>query len=364
MQNVTQNRLVRIWVSFWLLFVLTACSKTHRADLMLGSEQELVGLYSYPNTTTSKESLEDTIKHYLQQTVTRDGLHDSTILVGKSGDQYAASILAPSPIVMDYVERIPTFLLIGKAAYTGAELAQQQAFWQKDWRFFLPLGLPMINQRSIQLLHFPPDYSLPKQDYLGSKTSQRWERLLEANNVPAKEVTLYETIVDIAPIAAPAGDGAKLEPTYRYFQDYAHALLKFLVTPAAQVKQTRSVVAYGVPVHKWVEQQFGLRLTVLSTGQLSLGDGIQAPILGANHPSYFWYAAALSCDLGWDVMREDLIAARWQQRISEGRHNSPHRVLEDATSYWDARPDKICLLTRQQYAGCASKPMRNCPTDK
>ena len=66
---------------------------------------------------------------------------------------------------------------------------------------FLPLVLAVSNHRSVQLLHFPPDYA---QDYLGSKTSQRREDLLKANGVPLEEVTLYESILDIAPIAAPS----------------------------------------------------------------------------------------------------------------------------------------------------------------
>lgn len=357
---VVQRILVPSW-SLCALFLLSACGNpSHQTNIALGDAQTLTDLYSYPNKPGSTESLADTIKHYLEQSTARDGLVDVKVTVTQSDTTYTAQLQSRSAAIKDYADRVPAFLNIGKLAYTGAQELQQTPIWQSDWRFFLPLGLALTEQHSVQLLHFPPDYSLPEQDYLGSKTSQRWESLLEVNGVRAADVTRYEAIVDIAPIAAPASDGEKLEGTYSYFSEYAHQLLSFLVT-SPPTTTSRSVVAYGTPVHAWVEQQFGVKLEVLSTGYLTLDQATQAPVLGANHPSYFWYAAEESCDLGWDVMRQDLIAARWQARMSTPPQQSAEAVLKEATAYWDARHPQICTLTVQQATACAGKPMQQCP---
>ena len=116
--------------------------------------------------------------------------------------------------VNKYKNLILKFHENGKLAVTAVQNLRSDGKWnEREWRMFLPLGLAISNHRSVQLLHFPPDYSLPAQDYLGSKTSQRWVDLLEANGIPLEEVTLYENILDIAPIAAPSNAGSQLKHT-------------------------------------------------------------------------------------------------------------------------------------------------------
>ena len=41
-------------------------------EFHLGSEKILTALYSYPNFQGDKKTLEETIEHYLSQTLTRD----------------------------------------------------------------------------------------------------------------------------------------------------------------------------------------------------------------------------------------------------------------------------------------------------
>lgn len=343
-----------------LLLALPACTTVYHASIELGDEQRLTDLYSYPNQPGGSETLADTVKHYLAQTADRDGLHDATVNMRIEGTQYAAVISSSSADVRRYSSRVPAFLSIGELAFAGAQALEKTPIWQDDWRFFLPLGLAMTQQYSVQLLHFPPDYSLPDQNYLGSKTSERWESLLELNGVAGTEVARYETIIDIAPIAAPASDGAKLEGSYAYFSQYAHELLSLLTKSQSSHAAVRSVVAYGSPVHQWVETQFGVKLDVLGTGYLALDGQIKAPVLGANHPSYFWYAAEQSCDKGWQVMREDLIAARWQILMAASPAPKAAAAKANATTYWDDRTGVICAQTRKQSKDCESKPIQYC----
>lgn len=357
--NKIRHHLFLPIIAVLALLATTACAPRYKAHIDLGETKELTALYSYPNKEGTTQTLAETIEHYLQQTVTRDGLGRTAIRVDASNDLYSASMQGDSQELEDYVDRVPEFLAIGGLAYVGARTLEKQPLWQSDWRFFLPLGLSVTQQRSVQLLHFPPDYSLPDQDYLNSKTSQRWESLLVVNGAPSGEVARYEAIVDIAPIAAPASDGSKLEGTYSYFRDYAHKLLAFLAGPS-DGSGVKPVVAYGSPVHAWVKDQFGVTLDVLETGYLPLGVGISVPALGANHPSYFWYAAEESCDDGWDVMRQDLIAARWQLEMSATPEKDADSILHEATAYWDARDAQICALTIEQASDCKDKPIKKC----
>lgn len=346
-----------------LALLVQGCASIAETSFALGDEQELTGLYSYPNKPGSSETLADTIEHYIQQTLRRDGFLDTQVKVVQEGQQYTASLQGDSAQITDYKQRYPGFLTFGKLAYIGSQKLQKTPLWQKDWRFFLPLGLAMDKQRSVQLLHFPPDYSLPAQDYLGSRTSQRWEGLLTLNGVSQKQVNLYETIIDIAPIAAPASDGKKLEGVYSYFSDYAHNMLGYMARPKTGSLTARAVVAYGSPVRTWIEQQYQVKIGVLGTGYLKLDSQNKAPVLGANHPSYFWYAAEQSCDDGWSVMREDLIAARWQMQMPEATDASAAQVLNQATSYWDVRHPEICQQVRMQSSDCTTKAMKNCPVN-
>lgn len=87
--------------------------------------------------------------------------------------------------------------------------------------------MALENRRSVELLHFPPDYSLTHyQDYLKSNTTDRWAELLTFNGVDATQTPAYQTIVDIAPIAAPASAGKDLEGVYSYFNDYQVRMVK------------------------------------------------------------------------------------------------------------------------------------------
>ncbi len=325
----------------------TAQSGVYQTTVPLGSSSALTQLYSYPNKPGGSESLADTIAHYTTQTTQRDGMPNLTVGVERSGDQYSARIKSSYYRVFDYKERLPAFLAIGQKAVDATAQLRKDGKWNdKEWRMYLPLGLAMVDQRSVQLLHFPPDYSLPEQDYLGSKTSQRWESLLELNGVAAADVTRYEAIVDIAPIAAPASAGNSLEATYTYYAPYAHGMLEFLTK--RQKGTARPVVAYGYPVRNWVQQQFGVALQVMQTGTIKFSDGVSATIIGANHPSYIWYAKDKGFAVAEQVMYQDLAAACWQATMGNNPEANPAQTATRCDSGWHARPTDVCELTWQQ----------------
>ena len=101
-----------------------------------------------------------------------------------------------------------------------------------------------------------------------------------------EDVTLYEAILDIAPIAAPASAGSSLGDTYEYFEPYVLDMLPVLLK-----NQHLPIVAYGSPVRHWVSSYYNLnKFGVNSVDTIKVTDTISVPILGANHPSYIWYA--------------------------------------------------------------------------
>jgi len=280
------------------------------------------------------------------------------------GDVYNVTITGDSHQIEEYNVLMTQFLEHGKLALQGVEGLKADGKWNEDnWRMFLPLGLAICNHRSVQLLHFPPDYSLPQQDYLGSDTSRRWEELLLLNDVPQSEVTLYETILDIAPIAAPASAGGQLGETYIYFQPYVLKMLPFLVENNGK---PLPMVVYGGPVRKWVIEFFKLQDFGVNSVDMIKIDELTVPILGANHPSYIWYAKNDGREKAFEVMEQDLISACWQARMGVDASLQPDNVLHECQQYWNEppRPMMVCVaMEKQAYGQSQSEAVKSCQDD-
>ena len=319
---------------------------SHQVTVTLGEEQTLKVLYSYPNKPDSQETLSQTIEHYLNQRLSRDLIPNASAKVAINSDGvYEATLSGNSANIEDYQLQISTFLANGQEAANAVTSLKENGIWNnEEWRFFLPLGLSIVNQRSVQLLHFPPDYSLPDQDYLDSKTSQRWEKLLELNSVPSSEVTLYESILDVAPIAAPASAGGTLSDTYSYFEPYVVDMLPLLLDIDEGSTSALPIVAYGGPVRSWVKSHYNLSDFGVNTfDSVQITDSVAAPILGANHPSYIWYAKDNGRAAAMKVMQQDLVSACWQARMGQSPSSDGSTVLGKCNSYWAEKPMEVCI---------------------
>ena len=318
-----------------------------KSSVALGNTQRVTELFSFPNNK-QPQTLAQTIELYLQQSLKRDGLADANVSVQADNGQYSAVLSGTVP--EHYADRINSFLSIGDKGYAAKLALEKDQKWdEKNWRFYLPLGLAIYNQKSAQLLHFPPDTSLTLQNYLDSATSRRWESLLETNGAKSTDVPLYERIVDIAPVAAPANAGNSLSATYPYFKDYAFSMLNFSVSTSAD-KAPLPVVAYGAPVRQWVKDNLGVNLPV-STGPayVTVGDVKDVPFLGANHPSYIWYVAKSQPQkVVYRVMRDDLVAACWQVKMGDEPKSNIDDTLKNCSGYWDGRDTQVCELAEEQ----------------
>lgn len=315
----------------------------------LGDQPRVTRLFAYPNNCSvicfRNWTLEQTVEHYLKQSVERDGYAAATVKVHRDNDKYYADI---SGVPDDYRKPLSALLDAGELAYNGAQKLNGDGKWAYDWYLFLPLGMALENRRSIELLHFPPDYSLTQaQDYLRSNTTDRWASLLTFNGIPAEQTPAYQTIVDIAPIAAPASAGSTLEGTYGYFQDYQVRMVKEVTLTSRG--ESLPMVAFGAPVRSWIKQQYGADLKVLGLGIISPTPGQKVPVLGSNHPSAIWYAADKANNdgdqdkadaAGLKMMGQDLSAACWQAGMGSNTQADPQLTLNACTQKWQVTAKK------------------------
>lgn len=327
---------------------------TTNIDVQLGSTERVTRLFAYPNNCNvicfRDWTLEQTVEHYLTQSVQRDGYTTAKVEVKIDNDKVYASI---NGVPKSYGQPLKALLDAGDLAYNGASKLNSDKKWSYNWYLFLPLGMALENRKSVELLHFPPDYSLTQaQDYLESATTDRWATLLTVNGIAVEQTPAYQTIIDIAPIAAPSNAGSTLEGLYSYFNDYQ-------TTMVTQVTQTASgaalpMVAFGAPVRNWIKTQYGQTVNVLSLATITTGSGVKVPVLGSNHPSYIWYAAdkdsydgdeAKADAAGLKVMGQDLSASCWQAGMGSKPGTDPSTLLNQCTQTWQVtQKEKTCEL--------------------
>ncbi|MBJ9976738.1 hypothetical protein IAE35_10325 [Pseudomonas sp. S75] len=319
------------------------------ARIDLGDTQRVTRLFAFPNNCHvicyRDWTLEQTVEHYLTQSVRRDGYATAQVKITRDDDHVQALI---SEVPASYAEPLRQLLDSGELAYQGATRLNKDGKWSYDWYLFLPLGMALENRRSIELLHFPPDYSLTQaQDYLRSSTTDRWAQLLTFNGVDASQTPAYQTIVDIAPIAAPASAGKTLEGTYGYFSDYQTRMVKQMTLPSDT--QSLPMVAFGAPVRSWIQQQYGPKVDVLGLVSISPQAGRQVPVLGANHPSAIWYAADKNNTggdqdkadaAGLKMMGQDLTAACWQAGMGRNPQADGTLTLQACANKWQVTQKK------------------------
>lgn len=319
-------------------------------------------LFSYPNNCHTicflEQSLEETVARYLTSSMHRDGFKDSTAVV-EAGSVVVVAIITGSA-AKPYAELLPRYLASGALGLAGSRQLRSQGKWRYNWRFFLPHGVSMAKHLSVQLLHFPPDYVLERdQDYLLAHTTMRWAELLVENGAPADATDRFQNIIDIAPIAAPSDDGKNLDGIYAEYTPFIKSLLELWVP--ADGGGFRPLVAFGGPVRSWLKEQYSLDLSVLDLGTLALTSKLRVPVLAANHPSFIYNAVKRVSDdpntplderiaLAMRVMQQDLIAAAWQVAMSKAPTAEPVTTLARCKAQWTdpAKQQRICELAYTQ----------------
>lgn len=336
-------------------------SKKHTSvDIGLGYEQEIAGLFQFGE---NGPSLIDAITFVFSQTLQRDMFFGSWAQAYRNGNgEYRLKITSPNKDVSPYQELVPKYIDAGKQAIASYYENVPYSV-RKDWEFLLPFGLAMANIKSIQLLHFPPLETFTYKDYLYSPTNRRWECLLAQNSFNGVNNTPVERIIDVAPIAAPGGAGKELTDYNQDFIPYVKAQLNNFLRPleATNNELTQPVVAYGGPVHEWLQQAFSLKTTPQTLDIIKLavldskvtGSAPSTWVLCANHPSEYLYDTDIPLKdankpngeypAPIEVMCQDLIAAGWQAHMSENPGDDPYKTLTMMENRWgwDPKTNKV-----------------------
>ncbi len=350
----------------------------------LGNALEVAACFSYPNIPGSSESLCDTIMHWVTQSLDRDGLIAQGVSARIETDRwtytlYLSGSAAVSNQLLQYTKVLPQFLTNCGVGILDMEnvIEANPAIWdpQKNgWRPMFPMGLPLINQRSAQLFHYPPMNLLdPSRDYLDDAVPTRWAELLQANGMAnMSDIVLMERLIDCAPVAAGDDQGTYISQVLTpidYFKDYQLAQFALMLTPSeANPAFTIPLIVCGGPPRAVFSSLFNVTLGVNQALNVSIVPGLTTPVLGANHPYYFYAQAqgfatvgdgkmiAATCPKAQGIMQQDLVAARWQMVMATDPSQDSAAVLANCTSYWNAPAQAATICAMVQHEGTLFYP--------
>lgn len=389
----------------------SSCSGKPLISYTLGPKKDIDALY--PTISTASQSAADqasavaaSIQLYLQTSLHRDQFYDVCGLnvkaLGPKGYQvsfYSAKADAPM-----YSTAQPAWLKRGALALQGIKACQgSKTCWEPSdanltcagpWQFYLPLGLPMLAQKMVMLLHYPPYTALQQSDYLNNATLNRWQRLLGSVGVASNDTTLYTTTVDIFPIAAPGSGETGCFPTanaMNFFgpkgSKYIPTMLQALVIPAATTASptngTKPVIVFGSEaIGYWNAAYPATPTAVLKAGraQLIAGDQRTTAFIGANHPIAAVYQSCGGTPGIVEMVAQDLAtacfakamgdkpdadpvatAAACQQSYEKAAPTSPEAAQVCINAVIDKSPQYNNWTQAQAAAWCTNNNNQVCP---
>ena len=118
-----------------LASLLFGCaSQPSGEQIDLGSTERVSRLFAYPNNCSvvcyRDWTLEQTVQHYLDQSLARDGYDAAKVEVKRSGDNVYARF---SGVPADYGQPLSSLLAAGDLAYQGASKLNADGKWQYSW---------------------------------------------------------------------------------------------------------------------------------------------------------------------------------------------------------------------------------------
>ena len=382
----------------------------------LGTVARLTPLYSYPNFPGDKSTLAQTIEHWFGMTLERDGLTAQGAKCGVSADSagnLTLSLTGPAALGAAfalYAKRLPQFLKNGEDALNNVVPAlKQQKKWDPcpdqpiasyhPWRFFLPHGMAMLNQKALLFFHYPPIRLLDvNQDYLNDPVPVRCEELLAANgvssaspdNLASGEIMLFNTVMDATPIGAEDDQGSKnpdqckadgcpataYDPTFglipiQSFHDYQKAMVRLLLnTSATKPGYTVPIVVYGAHPLQTFNTLYNQTLANYKPATVEVIPGLKTPVIASSHP-YVFYGKAQGFDkIGSGVMpagnvaaatsqmQLDLAIAGWLKLMSDDPSQDPAAAWKTKQAYWTggAQSPTVTALVNHQGSLFYSDP--------
>ncbi|MFZ3017953.1 MAG: hypothetical protein WA056_05815 [Gallionella sp.] len=350
------------------------------------------------------------IQFYLQNSITRDQLNACYLSVTPAdGGGYNVKFRSPDPRATTYGATQISWLSNGGLGLQGVLNCQKdKTCWEPTgtgssgkpltcsgpWQFYLPLGLPMVAQKMVMLLHYPPYSAMQQSDYLNNATLNRWQRLLVTVGVPQADWTLYTTTVDIFPIAAPGSGQTGCFPTTSATNFFGNGGTKYIPTmlnslviaPAVSTVGTNTVpvIIYGAEATGyWNATYPDAQTGVLKAGSVSLNPDAptkKTPYMGANHPIAAVYQTCTSSPGIVTMDKQDLTTACFAKSMAATPDADPVAVEAACqASYFSPTPDaeyasQICVTvvvdkspqfaqwsTDKAKAWCAAHSNNPCP---
>ncbi|WP_332914169.1 hypothetical protein [Algoriphagus boritolerans] len=195
------------------------------------SLNELFPAAKYANKSLNLKKYADVIQHYTKNSLVADRITGvEQIKVTQENGNYFVELIgtASQDSLKIFGDRHQAIFDAKNArkAIRGKRLMERFGVWNpmnhysvnknpadgtSKWTLFPPLGLNVIGQKGLLLLHYPPWAVLQAGTFENAMTMQRWGRMLTAAGVPDDEVDLYKTFIDVNPVAAP-GSGESEYP--------------------------------------------------------------------------------------------------------------------------------------------------------
>lgn len=329
------------------------------------------------------------IAHYTTSSLQLDGFEQATCSVTRTKTTYKVEIKAKAPLgkLKDFASRHQTMMsskVAGKAV-AGMKLMKQLGVWNPmsghpvntnpgdglcKWSLFPPLGMGILNQKAVMLLHYPPWQALSKASYLNNMTLQRWVRLLGCVGIPDSELGSYKTIMDVNPVAAPGSGQSEYPNDYfpimmasAFFdsgggRDYVRSMLELLLNPphARKGKFTLPLLVGGSPLYDpqapgWLRVAFKEsmpldkdkipRADVMQTGTIRIRKDSkrETPYLITNHMIAAGVTGVCTSDASKipDIRQyeaQDLVAASFMAEYAKNPDIDPAKAKALACRRW------------------------------
>ncbi len=416
----------QLFFSGFLSVLLVSCSSQqdvspalkngeHGVAYSLGYYQHVVQVYPDPSwlPTPYKQyytSLEDTIQFYTEKSLQNDGIAYDSVTVWRPSEMGEVFVIIRSddPNVTDYATMHPAFIKNYEQALIGVQKCKSETdCWNKGnthkdepWAFFPQFSMAMALQKSVLLLNYPPASALTSKSYLDTFTMSRWARVLRGAGVD--QPGLFEVIVDVRPIAAPAsGTSQYLPNATTYFNDptgttggyYISPQLGLMLDPPSNTNTlyTLPLVVLGYPAREtWCDiiKKSEKDCDVLATGRITLaGSNKSTPYILGNHPTVSTYQCCpgstdSKCS-SFNLIQDEQIDYQvtcWANAMSEDPSQDPASVLNTCKKEWVTQPSlanqtTLCIsaamdnnacygdgITQKQAAAyCAAHANQACP---
>ncbi len=349
----------------------------------------------YANPSLGFHDYRDVIKHYTMNSLIADGIEVTSLEVTCSEGMY--HIMIESKAEQETLEKFGNrhSKIFSKdyaqKAIRGMELLKELGVWNpmenyhvngsptdgtSKWHLFPSLGLNVMNQKGILLLHYPPWAVVQLGTFENAITFRRWEQLLTCAGIEKEQASFYKTFMEVSPIAAP-GSGESEYPN-DYFpimmasgffdggpdRDYIRSMLELFLNPPGwpdDRKYTLPLLICGSPLYDpqspgWFRTAYtdilpqdknGVpQVNVLQTGTFKVypHSKRETPYLISNH----MIAAGVTGECTNDPSKipdirqyeaQDMVSATFLKLYANNPDINPSEAKAQACTRWFGNPD-------------------------